>query len=58
MIELKTIPPNASETDVDLYMNFRVSRIIPAGSTVEITSATSQWKVPTTNVQNYVFCNI
>jgi hypothetical protein len=50
MVELKTIPPNASETDVDLYMNFRVSRTIPAGSTVEITSATSQWKVPTTNV--------
>lgn len=53
--ELETIPPNASQTNVDLYMKFRLRHTLPAGGEIAIESGTGSWTVNTSDEENYIY---
>jgi hypothetical protein len=37
MFEIRTIPPNASATNVDLYMRFSFGYFVPSGTIITVT---------------------
>lgn len=54
----KTIPSNAAETDVDLYLRFSFSKDFPAGTILTLTSATNSWTISDVNTKDFVYSSL